>query len=216
MQVSCALTLEECQHNKWAFGPVCNVISEVVTLPTPVPHKGALSTWPIADEALAQVRKQLATAPVRSNDLSKLPSASAVPKRPAKQMTVRGGGYNGDPALGAPEAAAQKAQQDEPATEAAPSTATSALQAPAAGERPLPAISALQAAAAGERPLRRPAPRPARRRPTWPTATLPKRPQARAPSLTLRRPLSQLEHRAESRLRPPPPRSKRLTSVSDP
>ena len=66
------------------------------------------------------------------------------------------------------------------------------------------------------RPLRHPAPRPARRRPARPTATLPKRPQARAPSLTLRRPLSQLEQRAEPRLRPPPPRSKRQPPVSDP
>ena len=79
----------------------------------------------------------------------------------------------------------------------------SALQAPAEGGASTGDFPALQAPAAGERLLRRRAPRPPRRR-TWPTTTLPKRPQARASLLTLRRPLWQLEHRPEPRLRPPP------------
>lgn len=58
-QVSHSLGFDECSANQWAFGPICNVISDVVLLPTPVYHRGALSVWALLPEALTEVRKQV-------------------------------------------------------------------------------------------------------------------------------------------------------------
>jgi hypothetical protein len=65
LQVSHALAYEECAHDQWAFGPLCNVITHVIELAAPVPHKGALSVWTVQPDALAAVRAQIAVAKVR-------------------------------------------------------------------------------------------------------------------------------------------------------
>ena len=44
IRVSHVLSLEQCQSNEWAFGPLCNVVDAVALLKTPVQHSGALST----------------------------------------------------------------------------------------------------------------------------------------------------------------------------
>ena len=61
--------------------------AQVVLLPRPVLHRGALSTWPITPEALAAVRAQLAHAQVRPNDVTALPPLSSSLKHP---VTRRG------------------------------------------------------------------------------------------------------------------------------
>ncbi|KAL1522417.1 hypothetical protein AB1Y20_017407 [Prymnesium parvum] len=95
IKVSHALGFDECAFNQWAFGPVCNVISEVAILPEPVPHRGALSIWAVASEELSQVVEQLKSVTVRKNDISALPPVSMLARQPAKLMTVRDGrGYD--------------------------------------------------------------------------------------------------------------------------
>jgi hypothetical protein len=44
----------------WFFGPFAWVLSEVVTLAVPVPHRGAQGLWPVAAESAQAVLKQLA------------------------------------------------------------------------------------------------------------------------------------------------------------
>ena len=87
--------------------------TQVAILPKPISHRGALSVWAIAPEALVAVRAQLAHVAVRVNDTRHLPAFSSAPKQPARLMPVRGGvrGDKGrenasdDPALRAARAA---------------------------------------------------------------------------------------------------------------
>ena len=72
IRISHDLAFEECQANQWAFGPICNVISEVIELPRPVMHRGALSVWSIRPDALKEVRTQIATAQARRRPLHPL------------------------------------------------------------------------------------------------------------------------------------------------
>jgi len=77
IRVSHVLSLEQCQSNEWAFGPLCNVVDAVALLKTPVPHSGALSVWQISAEARQEVHDQLASAPVIPKDVSHLPGPNA-------------------------------------------------------------------------------------------------------------------------------------------
>ena len=103
IHISHALSLEQCAPTEpWAFGPVVNVIEEVIALPTPVPHRGALSVWRLVPEALGRIQSQLGggaaaaaadaaagrAVPTLKNDLSHLPPPSAAPKRIAVRQGV--------------------------------------------------------------------------------------------------------------------------------
>ena len=44
----------------WATGPVCNLISEVLVLGTPVRHKGMQGVWPLSAAARASLSEQVA------------------------------------------------------------------------------------------------------------------------------------------------------------
>ena len=96
VRISHDLAFEECQHDEWAFGPICNVISEVMELSQPVPHRGALSVWEVRPDALERIRQQLhAITGCRINDTTHLPARSTMPLRPIREMRVRdGAGYN--------------------------------------------------------------------------------------------------------------------------
>ena len=72
VKISHSLTLGECESDPWAIGPVCNVIEAVCVMTKPVMHRGALSIWKIGTNVLAEVQKQLSTAPVKTNDISDL------------------------------------------------------------------------------------------------------------------------------------------------
>ena len=64
MKVARSFRFDKQQVNDpWAFGPICNVISEVVPLAQPVPHKGALSIWRVTDEALSVLQEQVSVVP---------------------------------------------------------------------------------------------------------------------------------------------------------
>ena len=73
IEISHALRMPQCQHEPWASGEIVNVIVRYCNMSTPVAHSGALSTWLIADEAIAQVQAQLSTSMVCENDISHLP-----------------------------------------------------------------------------------------------------------------------------------------------
>ena len=67
VHISHSLDQRECTICPWATGPVCNIVSDVVVLPTPVPHKGALSCWKISADVLPRIQASLASQHVRSN-----------------------------------------------------------------------------------------------------------------------------------------------------
>jgi hypothetical protein len=79
VHISHTLTLEQCSHDRWAFGKFCNVIDARVRIERPVPHKGALGLWRIGDDVVDDVRAQLAAATVVPNDVSHLPVATGTP-----------------------------------------------------------------------------------------------------------------------------------------
>ena len=75
VRVSHALTREQCASTEpWAFGPVVNVIAEVIRLEHAVPCSGARSVWRITPEAVDEVRAQLRAAAVVPNDITHLPT----------------------------------------------------------------------------------------------------------------------------------------------
>jgi hypothetical protein len=93
IEVTHALTLEQCAADKWAFGPVCNMIRSVVRLPLPLPHKGALSVWKVADETRAALRELVSAAPVKLNGLLHFPPPSAAPLKFDVRLRVQHGSY---------------------------------------------------------------------------------------------------------------------------
>ena len=95
IRISHALTLEQCEGEPWAFGPVCNVVDAIARLETPVAHKGALSVWRIGTETLAEVQAQLARATVFENDVSHLPGKDAAPKAFNVRKAGSGAGSGG-------------------------------------------------------------------------------------------------------------------------
>lgn len=64
---------------KWASGPVVNVVSAFCRLADPVPHKGALGLWAIDAAVLQRVRDGFAAAAVVHADPSRLPPPSPIP-----------------------------------------------------------------------------------------------------------------------------------------
>ncbi len=44
---------------RWFFGPIGYVLRDVITLPTPVPCKGALGFWKLPDDVEEKVRSQI-------------------------------------------------------------------------------------------------------------------------------------------------------------
>ena len=83
MPADCSGTLSA----PWATGPICNVIGAVVTLHTPVEHKGALGLWPIRADVLDNVRAGLGGAAIQYAEPSMLPPLGLGPPRvtPAKR-----------------------------------------------------------------------------------------------------------------------------------
>ena len=72
-KVTHTLTLDQSKPTEpWAFGPQVNVIGATCRLEQPVPHRGALSLWPIQPSAVELVREQLHHAHVVVNDVSHL------------------------------------------------------------------------------------------------------------------------------------------------
>jgi hypothetical protein len=67
IRVSHCLPLEACSQDPWATGPVCNVIAERAMLTSPIPHRGALGTWPISKESIVALQNALEDAPMKSN-----------------------------------------------------------------------------------------------------------------------------------------------------
>jgi hypothetical protein len=56
-----ALPVEDCAASPWASGPVCHVISKVLTLEQPIAGvKGQLGTWTMSPEVQAVVHEQVA------------------------------------------------------------------------------------------------------------------------------------------------------------
>ena len=95
VRISHALSLEQCEPTEpWAFGPVVNLISAVARLNQPVAHKGALSLWRMSDEARDEVRQQLASATIVTNDLSHLPPASEQPRSFQVRVKAQSQGYD--------------------------------------------------------------------------------------------------------------------------
>ena len=45
--------------DEWAFGPICNMISQVITLETSVACKGKLNLWRVEDEQLKTLKGML-------------------------------------------------------------------------------------------------------------------------------------------------------------
>ena len=52
------MPLAEMGSDPWAFGPICNIIEDVVELQTPVEHTGALGMWTINEAQRANVQEQ--------------------------------------------------------------------------------------------------------------------------------------------------------------
>jgi hypothetical protein len=45
-------------QERWAFGPYVYLLDDIIRLPKPVPHKGALSFWEIQTDAKLEVLRQ--------------------------------------------------------------------------------------------------------------------------------------------------------------
>ena len=71
-----APSLAEC---KWAKGPVCNIIAETLWLPRPVPDKGNLGCWPLAEMAKIAIQGQVGQSAiaVRAHDTTYPPDPAA-------------------------------------------------------------------------------------------------------------------------------------------
>ena len=60
-RVSHTLTHKECQQSEWADArwKYCNIITEAIRLPTPIPAKGNLGKWPLSRDTRLAIAQQL-------------------------------------------------------------------------------------------------------------------------------------------------------------
>ena len=118
--------------DKWAEGPICNIIEAFVQLEDPCACKGALSTWPIVykdrlkDDELERLQERLAAAPIQENNISDL---IATVEDPEKVETAE------------PAASERASEQEQPAAEVVD---------PAAAEEMAVEPAAVEMAAAAE------------------------------------------------------------------
>ena len=109
--------------DKWAEGPICNIIEAFVQLEDPCACKGALSTWPIVykdrlkDDELERLQERLAAAPIQENNISDL---IATVEDPEKVETAE------------PAASERASEQEQPAAEVVDPAAAEVAADPAA------------------------------------------------------------------------------------
>ena len=61
----------QCNGHRWAFGPICNVISHVIRLPRPIPILGQRGPWKLPPEVVGNLRDQLRGCAVVALDVEK-------------------------------------------------------------------------------------------------------------------------------------------------
>lgn len=85
-RIAHALPVEaaELRGCEWALGPVCMIISETIWLARPIPHKGALGTWPLDAMARFAVQAQANTCATGVHS-----HASTFPPNPAALQRMR-------------------------------------------------------------------------------------------------------------------------------
>lgn len=103
VHISHSLRLEECPDGeRWASGPIVNVIDARCGLATPVAHAGSRSIWLLGESARDTIRAQLGQSVIRRNDVSHLAESAdgrAGAERVGGQRFVDDCAHEGDVAM---------------------------------------------------------------------------------------------------------------------